>query len=186
MSNYKKPSVETIRRVMNSFGSTPAKKMIEIRQRAMKITMMDYAVWCMRTQGMSAADTKKVVFTAIDKAIDSGVSTPKLKETLDKFINKKARTIDPIMRLHCAITMETMGVMSNANDPDPTSLPIDEGKECGANCFSNNDPASAVENLALHTTDAQMKLYSAVGGSLADQMFRTLGTALDPKYVTSR
>lgn len=185
MSKYMKPSTDTIRKVTNGFGSMPARQMIEIRQRAMKIIMMDYASWCLQ-QHMSVADTKKAVMETIDEAISSGISTPKLKETLEKFIDKKSRTVDPIMKLHCAITMETLETTGGAGEPDPTTLPKDvqEAAECGPDCFGGERPS--LESLALRTTDCQMRLYSAVGGSIADKIFRTLGTHIDPKYVSAR
>ena len=163
---YTKPTPELVRKVTNGFGSMKAKKMISIKQRTMKIIMMDYANYLLNDAKKSPAEAKTMVMKAIDKSIEMGVSTSALKDTLVAYIDKKSRTIDPLLKLHCAVTMETLDVTGDGDaTPDPTTLPdeVQEAAECGADCFGGSKPS--LESLKIGVSDCQTKLFQAVGGS---------------------
>lgn len=183
---YSKPNPDLVRKVTNGFGSMKAKKMISIKQRTMKIIMMDYANYLLNDAQKSPAEVKNMVMKAINKSIEMGVSTNALIDTLNKYIDKKTRKIDPLLKLHCAVTMETLDVTGEGESPDPTTLPdeVQEAAECGADCFGGQKPS--LESLMGNVPEAQAKLYSAVGGSLCDQMFRILGNTIDPEYLSKR
>lgn len=180
---YQKPTVEKMRAVANGFGSVPAKTMIDIRQRAAKIMMMDLVNFLYKEKKMSKDDIRKEVMSSIDKFIESGYTTIKMKDILSSYIEKHCVTKDPVLRLHAAITMETLEATGGEGEPDVESLPqeVQDAAECGANCF---DSRPSIENLG--TDSCQLKLFSAVGGTIADQLFRVLGTSINTDYVNAR
>ena len=95
---------------------------------------------------------------------------------------KKCVAKDPILRLHAAITMETLDAAEDGL-PAEVEREVGEGEECGADCFGSR-PSLALESLA--PDSCQMKWFSAVGGTLADQLIRVLGTSVNSDYVSAR
>ncbi len=180
---YQKPSAEKMRAVANGFGSMSAKTMIDIRQRAAKIMMMDLVNFLFNEKKMSKKDIHKDVMSSIDKFIEAGYATVKMKDTLSSYIEKRCVAKDPILRLHAAITMETLEATGGEGDPDVESLPqeVQDAAECGANCFGSRP---SIESLG--SNDCQLKLFSAVGGTIADQLIRVLGTSINTDYVAAR
>lgn len=180
---YQKPSVEKMRAVANGFGRISAKTMIDIRQRSAKIMLMDLTNFLYNKKGLSKNDVRKEVMMSIDKFIEAGYVTVNMKDILNTYIDKHCVKKDPILRLHAAITMETLEATGGEGTADVDSLPseVQEAAECGADCFGSRP---SIESIG--TNSCQLKLFSAVGGTIADQLIRVLGSSIDTDYVAAR
>lgn len=183
---YQKPTAEAIRKASNGFGGMSAKKMMSLRTRTTKIILMDYANYLLKEKKMTPLQVNNAVTAAINSAIEAGLCTVAMKETLNRFITKHSKTVDPIMKLHCAVTMEALEETGGKDNVDPSSLPqeVQDAAECGPDCLGGTRPS--IERLSTNVSTQEMNLFRTVGGTLCDYVFRTIGSSMDNEYLSER
>lgn len=186
--NYSKPSASEIRLALNAFGTLPASKVMKMRERATKMVLMDYAAHLI-DKGISHNEVTTMIEKPINLAIEKGLCSTNIIQSITKFINKKYTTTDPTLKLHYAIMMETLEELGGTGTTDVSVLPeeIQEASECGPDCFGHTTPS--LESLhASIGNEPHKRVVSLVGGSLATQVIQSLSVdnALDIDYVKSR
>lgn len=186
--NYTKPSASEMRLTLNAFGNLPMSKVMKMRERATKMVLMDYATQLI-DRGVPHTEVTAMIEKPINLAIEKGLCSMNIIQSITKFINKKYTTTDPLLKLHYAIMMETLEELGGSGTTDVSVLPeeIQEASECGADCFGQTTPS--LESLhADMGNDPHKRLVSLVGGSLATQIIQELSVdnTLDMDYVKSR
>lgn len=185
---YTKPTAEFARKVSNAMGVIPASKMMKIRERATKMVFLDHASYLINEKKLSYGDVLTRMEKLINTGIEEGLCSQTMLTTIAKFVESKFKTIDPVLKLHCAITMETIDELggNTADGVDASVLPeeVQSAAECGADCFGGGKPS--LEHLTMNVSDCQQKLYQAIGGSMCTQVLQKLQGALDSDYTKSR
>lgn len=176
---YRKPNSLEIRKMSNAFGVMKNVTMMKIRERTTKIILMDYVNYLINEKNLTPSQVMNSVNTAIDKAIEKGFCTEIMRDKLVKFVNKKCNKIDPLLKLHYAVTMEVL-------DETDNTLPkeIEEASECGPECFGDSRPS--IENFINNSLPSNEQLYRNIGGTLCNQVLKGLQDSLNKEYLSVR
>lgn len=175
---YRKPSIEEARKITNAFGSMKHSTMMKIRERTTKIVLMDYATYLINEKKLSHSSVMKSVNVAIDKAIEKGLCTEAMRNKLTAFVSKKFNTINPLLKLHYAATME---ILDETNNELPEE--VEKAAECGPECMGDTRPS--IEQLIAGNTGSE-QLFRTVGGTMCSNVIRSIQDVLNNDYVSER